>query len=53
MNKSKVKVRRYVDYRNEIYNSVNLRKKRFMNHLTVKEHKDKQVSRRQSVSRRC
>ena len=51
MNKSKVKVRRYVDYRDEIHNSVNLRKKRLMNHLTVKEHEDEQVSRRQSASR--
>ena len=41
MNKSKVKVRRHVDYRDEIHNSVNLRKKRFINYLTVKEHKDK------------
>ena len=51
MNKSKVKVRRHVNYRDEIHDSVNLRKKRLMNHLIVKEHEDEQVSRKQSVSR--
>ena len=51
MNKSKVKVRRHVNYRDEIYNFINRRKKRLINHLTVKEHKDEQVSRRQSASR--
>ena len=53
MNKLKVKVRRHVDYRDEIHNSVNLRKRKLMNHLTAKKYEDEQVFRKQSVSRRC